>query len=101
MAALLVYRWHLRNRWRKFVNSRLDDDDEIIAPGPSYPITHKYYKGLRGHPAYAANNQTTTTENKPAEAAAVAADGSTVVEPVASTSKLEDLLQAPVSPVPT
>ena len=93
VVALLVYRWHIRNRWRKFVNSRLDDDDEIIAAGPSYPITHKYYKGLRGHPAYAANQETPSAN--------VDAEGS-AAEPVAGSSKFEDLLQSPAkSPVST
>jgi len=52
VVALIVYRRHIRNKWKRFVNGHLDDDDEIITPGPSYPITHKYYKGLRGHPMY-------------------------------------------------
>ena len=64
VVGLLVYRHHMRNKWRKFVNSRMDDDDEIIAPAPSYPITHKYYKGVRGHPEYFINTAFTDDEKK-------------------------------------
>ncbi|GFO20650.1 low-density lipoprotein receptor-related protein 2 [Plakobranchus ocellatus] len=53
IAAVVVYKIRDRSRWKKFVNSHIDydDDDGLVEAPPSYPITHVYYKGVRGHPA--------------------------------------------------
>lgn len=45
----LIYRAHLRNQWRRFRDEHIDTDDVFI-PDPSYPVTYKYLRGIRGHP---------------------------------------------------
>ncbi|RUS89693.1 hypothetical protein EGW08_002511 [Elysia chlorotica] len=53
IVGVVVYKVRDRSRWKRFVNTHIDYDDEdgIVEPPPSYPITHKYYKGVRGQPA--------------------------------------------------
>ena len=51
--SIIIYKVRDRSRWKHFVNAHIDYDDEdgIVETPPSYPITHKYYKGARGHPS--------------------------------------------------
>ena len=53
IVGIAIYKIRDRSRWKQFVNSHIDydDDDGIVETPPSYPITHKYYKGVRGHPS--------------------------------------------------
>ncbi|GFR74987.1 tigger transposable element-derived protein 6 [Elysia marginata] len=52
VAGVVIYKIRDRSRWKQFVNSHIDydDDDGIVETPPSYPITYMYYKGVRGHP---------------------------------------------------
>lgn len=54
VAGIVIYKMWDRSRWKQFVNSHIDydDDDGIVETPPSYPITHMYYKGARGHPEF-------------------------------------------------
>ncbi|XP_005094706.1 neuropilin and tolloid-like protein 1 [Aplysia californica] len=64
VVAFVAYRIYDRNRWKKFLHGKMDDDDGIVAPGPSYPLTYQYYKGIRGHPVYQANSSHYTDVEK-------------------------------------
>ena len=61
--AYVTYRRYRHNRWKKFQNDHINQDD-IPDPDPSYPVTHKYFRGIRGHPSihsYEATDQGKTT----------------------------------------
>ncbi|KAK7492241.1 hypothetical protein BaRGS_00016538 [Batillaria attramentaria] len=49
IGAYIAYRVYRRNQWRRFHNDHIHDDD-LPDPDPSYPVTHKYFRGIRGHP---------------------------------------------------
>lgn len=49
IGAYIAYRVYRRNRWKRFQDDHIDDDD-LCDPDPSYPVTHKYFRGIRGHP---------------------------------------------------
>ena len=56
VVAYLVYRHHRRNKWKAFANEHIDKDD-LPDPDPSYPVTHMYFRGIRGHPNLTHNDE--------------------------------------------
>ncbi|KAK7115172.1 low-density lipoprotein receptor-related protein 12-like [Littorina saxatilis] len=64
VAAFAVYRRHRLKRYKKFQHEHIDRED-IPDPDPSYPVTHKYFRGIRGqHPDISSYRATEDSKEK-------------------------------------
>ncbi|XP_076449426.1 uncharacterized protein LOC143285871 [Babylonia areolata] len=55
LIAFVLYRRHRRNHWRRFTTDLVTGDKDVVddlpdLDPPAYPVTHKYFRGVRGHP---------------------------------------------------
>lgn len=49
LLAYVIYRRHRSTRWKKFQNEHIERDD-LPDLDPTYPVTRRYFRGIRGHP---------------------------------------------------